>query len=43
MKLIRKETFTLKSGMFDLSATVTFRPDGKSVPAARPRSPAPAA
>ncbi|MEU1407281.1 trypsin-like peptidase domain-containing protein [Streptomyces sp. NPDC005728] len=31
MKLIRKETFTLKVSLIDFSTTVTFRPDGKAV------------
>jgi WD40 repeat protein len=31
MKLIRKKTFTLKTGLLDFSSTVTFRPDGKAV------------
>lgn len=31
MKLIRKTTFTLKTGLLDLSTKVVFRPDGKAV------------
>ncbi|MGX1673231.1 hypothetical protein [Streptomyces sp. NPDC055400] len=31
MKLIRKETFTLKTALVSFNTTVTFQPDGRAV------------